>query len=455
MKLSTFRTCIGTAATALCLCLVTGQQAQAGTLYSNWTYSIDSFNDGTEGHTIGEKSQFEFYGMAFQETHNRVYFAINSNLSLNSYASSGARNGKISYGDLFLNFANPSKFDDANSKNQLFAIRFDGTNDTTLNLGLYGDVKATSLTTKNSGYSSIQSHTNTIDQIHAETAQKYNAAVSKYETAVQNLSKTTQQRTETAQKRDDTARSYDEAVHTYDKAIQQKNEAVQSYDLAIQQKNDATLKYQDAVRKKQDATLLKQEVSRLTQEVATRKQEVTRLTQEVTTRKQQMDQLNRSLTTLDRSLTTLDQSLTKLNQDVAKLNAEKEALDPAKIEASFGDLAVTSSYFNTQAAAPTTIASGTFLGAISRLTGTDLEKMGLDFSHFGTRGQYTFGFSVDKSLLPQDSFIASLFAECGNDGVSLNGELKGVPEPSMFAGLTVVGVLMGGSQLRRRQRSIA
>jgi len=291
MKFSSIQTFFGTAAT-LCILAMTGQNALAGTLHNNWTYSIDSFRDGTEGNVIGDKSKFEFYGMAFQETADRVYFAINSNLSLNGYAQSGTTNGKISYGDLFLNFSNTNSFNQANGS--LYAIRFDATNDTGVSLGLYGDVSAKSVTTLNSGYSSTNQHT----------------------------------------------------------------------------------------------------------------------------------------------------------QTVANLGGS----------ASYGDLAANTSYFNGKQAAATSISSGTFLGAISSMMSqTDLSTMGLDFSHFGAIGTQTFGFSIDKSLLPNGEFLASLFAECGNDGMVLSGDLKGVPEPSAIVGLVTVAGLVAGSRLRRRnsQSSVA
>ena len=285
MTFSSIKTFLGTAAT-LCVLALTGQNALAGTLHNTWTYSIDSFKDGTEGSTIGNTSKFEFYGMAFRETSDRVYFAINSNLSTNGYAYGSATNGKISYGDLFLNFNNPASFNQANGN--LFAIRFDATNDTGMSLGLYGNVSAKSVTKLNSGYGSMNQHT----------------------------------------------------------------------------------------------------------------------------------------------------------QTVANLGGA----------ASYGDLAANNSYFNGTQAASTTISSGTFLGAVSSLMSkTDLASMGLDFDHFGTKGTQTFGFSVDKSLLSEGSFMASLFAECGNDGMVLSGDLKGVPEPSAIAGLvTAVGLVAGSRRLRRR-----
>lgn len=270
-------------------------QAQAGTLHKGWNYSIDSFKDGTEGNTIGEKSKFEFYGMAFTQTRDKVYFAINSNLSLNGFQDKNAQNGKISYGDLFLNFANPSNFNQANGK--LYGVRFDNQNDTrfvtgsgknqkTVNpgLGLYQNVSATSVTSKNSGYSSLQSHTDTV---------------------------------------------------------------------------------------------------------------------------------NKQL----------------------------------KGNASYGDLAANTSYFDNSKAALTSMASGSFLGAIEQVA--DFSKLGLDFGHFQAKGAYTFGFSVDKKYLPNGSFVANLFAECGNDGMVLAGELKDVPEPSIMMGLATIGLLTAGLGRRR------
>ncbi|HEY9658459.1 MAG TPA: PEP-CTERM sorting domain-containing protein [Allocoleopsis sp.] len=293
MKISTFKTLLGAAATLCVLSLA--QPVRAASLYNNWNYSIDSFTDGTEGSIIGDRSKFEFYGMAYREMGDRVYFAMNSNLSTSGYAMSGARNGKISYGDLFLNFNNPSNFNQAN--NNLFGIRFDSSNDTTFKLGLYGNVQATSLTNVNNGYTRMADHTQYVNSSPRQGA-------------------------------------------------------------------------------------------------------------------------------------------------------------PARGFASYGDLAANTTYFNSQQAAPTTIKAGTFLGAISSMISqADLSSMGLDFSHFNAKGKYTFGFSVDKALLPEGNFVASLFAECGNDGMAMTGDLQGVPEPSSLAGLVaVVGLVAAGKTLRRRQQ---
>jgi hypothetical protein len=314
MKLSTaFKTALST--TALLLTF-NAQQAQAGTLYNGWNYSIDSFNDGTEGSLIGAKSKFEFYGMAYKQTKDKVYFAINSNLAQTGYNYQSALNGSIGYGDLLLNFAKPGTQSGVQptslTNGNLYGIRFDGNNDTKFtqtttqivgsgktqktikttqqvapSLGLYQNVTATSLTTKNAGYSSLQQHADTIKRLGG----------------------------------------------------------VDSY----------------------------------------------------------------------------------------------------------GDMAVSTDYFGAppKVSAPTHMASGNFLGNIQTLT--DFTGLGLDFGKFKATGSQTFGFSIDRSFLnngQNGSFVASLFAECGNDGIVLAGELTDVPEPSMMAGLAVVGLLVAK---RRRQ----
>lgn len=282
--------------------LAFNQQAEAGTLHNGWNYSIDSFNDGTEGRIIGDNSKFEFYGMAFKQTKDKVYFAFNSNLSLDGYADAGALNKKISYGDLFLNFTNPKSFNQANGS--LYGVRFDNTNDTRFTsqrtvttgrrtrtitetkapeLGLYQNVTTTSYTTRNRGYNSPDHHTKT----------------------------------------------------------------VASY----------------------------------------------------------------------------------------------------KGKASYGDMAANTSYFDNGKAAQTNMASGSFLGAIHSIA--DFKGLGLDFANFKAKGTYTFGFSIDKALLPNGQFVANLFAECGNDGMVLTGELTDVPEPSVMAGLAVVGLTVAASRAKK------
>ncbi|MEM9215376.1 MAG: XDD3 family exosortase-dependent surface protein [Cyanobacteria bacterium P01_F01_bin.150] len=132
---------------------------QAGTLYQEWDYTIDSFNDGLDGGTLGANSEIELYGMAVKEVDNSLYFAFNSNLSLNGQLSRRAYNRRVSYGDLFLNFSSTSSTSTFNT----YGIRFDVLNDSRLTPGLYQEVSGVSLSQANTGFG-------TLDQAHEAIA---------------------------------------------------------------------------------------------------------------------------------------------------------------------------------------------------------------------------------------------------------------------------------------------
>ncbi|MEB3230984.1 MAG: XDD3 family exosortase-dependent surface protein, partial [Leptolyngbyaceae bacterium] len=107
-------------------------------------------NDGMDDGLIGRKSPVEIYGMAMKVEGDRLYFAFNSNLSLNGVPKRRAYNNRISYGDLFLNFSNSSIFNPASD--DVYGIRFNASNDTPQRLGLYQGVHAASLTQANLGW---------------------------------------------------------------------------------------------------------------------------------------------------------------------------------------------------------------------------------------------------------------------------------------------------------------
>ena len=162
MKLNKFTTIFTTVAVTATAIGMTAPQANAGTLKGGWNYAIDSFNDGTEGNTIGQESAFEFYGIAIKEGAEKIYVALNSNLALNGKAYSSAGNGLVGYGDLFFNFTDKN-FNKASNKKKLFAIRFDDKNDAEVNsTGVYSNVKAKSVTRTNVGYGSLSSHANAV-----------------------------------------------------------------------------------------------------------------------------------------------------------------------------------------------------------------------------------------------------------------------------------------------------
>lgn len=153
------------------------------------------------------------------------------------------------------------------------------------------------------------------------------------------------------------------------------------------------------------------------------------------------------------------QSLTTSNLGYRSINSHTNRVDRLGGEADHGDYSADDAYFNTSEAARTHIGSGTYESGITMLDTFD----GLDFGNFNAQGDYTHGFSIDKSGLSMGEFVASFFFECGNDGIVLEGELTGlvataeepdskaVPESSPMAGLLVVGMMAGGAALRKRR----
>ena len=120
---------------------------------------------------------------------------------------------------------------------------------------------------------------------------------------------------------------------------------------------------------------------------------------------------------------------------------------------SMGDLAYNDPYFNDQPV--NSIASGTKIGDIELLEENELD--GIDFGHFNATGDYTFGFSFDRSLLPTGDFIAHLFYECLNDGIAIDGNLEPyveiLPVPTPEPGSVLALALLGSAfALKRRSK---
>lgn len=112
---------------------------------------------------------------------------------------------------------------------------------------------------------------------------------------------------------------------------------------------------------------------------------------------------------------------------------------------SVGALSATDAYWgNLNDPILNVMASGTKLGNATLLGASALNGSGLT-------GNHQFGFSVSKALLPTGNFIASLWAECGNDGIAVRDSVtatEAVPEPSSILGAIVVG----GAAISRKFR---
>lgn len=138
--------------------LLAGQAAIAQTA-AGWDYAIDSFNDGVNGSQVGG-SAYEFFGMAFKEEGDNLFIAVNANLPLTGANAPFALDGVVSWGDLFFNFSG-NDFSLASTQGSLYAIRFAQSNNSNVpTLGVYRNVTATSVTSINSGFSSLSSYNN-------------------------------------------------------------------------------------------------------------------------------------------------------------------------------------------------------------------------------------------------------------------------------------------------------
>lgn len=124
---------------------------------------------------------------------------------------------------------------------------------------------------------------------------------------------------------------------------------------------------------------------------------------------------------------------------------------------SFGDLNARDSYFAGQQSGSGTILnaikSGQKVSDIFMMSSSQLKAEGLNFSQFGANGSQTLGFSFKRTAdFKVGSFVANLFAECGNDGLAIRSNLHKVPEPTTMAGIAAVA---GLGLLGRRRRQAA
>ncbi|PZU91052.1 MAG: hypothetical protein DCE90_20015 [Pseudanabaena sp.] len=137
-----------------------------------------------------------------------------------------------------------------------------------------------------------------------------------------------------------------------------------------------------------------------------------------------------------------------------------------------GALSANDSYFGGNPYVPTVIGGGVKLADITLLDAFGLLQEGFNTGMFG--GSQIFGFKLDRSFLPEGSFIASLFYECFNDGTAFFGNVppvssigfpisnmpivsdplpaRPVPVPAAFLGIAAAGLFGGKKLLQRKQQ---
>jgi hypothetical protein len=139
-------------------------------------------------------------------------------------------------------------------------------------------------------------------------------------------------------------------------------------------------------------------------------------------------------------------SVTLTNSGFNNLTDYNQYVQSAGGTPSLADLSANTSYFNQTAPVLNVIDTGNFVTNISWLNVEQLNQLDLNFSQYGATGTQTIGFSFDAGVLPTGNFIASIFAECANDGMVLAGDIREAPEP-----VSILGAIAGiGLVLRRR-----
>jgi hypothetical protein len=165
MQLRNINKVLGITAASLCTIFAAGQPARAidfRTPTSDWTYVNDSFRDGTDGsiNGVGRSSNYEMFGMAFKEVENELYFAINSNLGLEGQYNQKAADNNIGWGDMLFNFTS-GNLQEASAQEQLFGIRFAGTNDSGVSeTGVYSNVTGMNVSSINNGWTKFNQYKN-------------------------------------------------------------------------------------------------------------------------------------------------------------------------------------------------------------------------------------------------------------------------------------------------------
>lgn len=145
---------IGSAAIAVSLISMLGQQANAGQLHNDWNYGIDAVGDGSGG------AKYDIKGLAMKETADSIFVALTGGTPLKGNKDTGAVDDNIGFGDLFFNLSGKD-FTTAMNDGDLFGIRFAETNDSQVSrTGVYQNVTAMSVTQDNDGYGSLKQYYN-------------------------------------------------------------------------------------------------------------------------------------------------------------------------------------------------------------------------------------------------------------------------------------------------------
>lgn len=145
--------------------IATSLPAQAGTLINGWNYARDDYSyDGTEGGNLSATSKYDIYGIGVKQVGNDIWVGLNTSTPLTGVANSGAADGNIGWGDLFLDFNYGSAGNNfATAQGSMIGIRFAATNDSGApSTGVYTNVTGKSVTQDNNGFASLGAYSNQV-----------------------------------------------------------------------------------------------------------------------------------------------------------------------------------------------------------------------------------------------------------------------------------------------------
>jgi hypothetical protein len=131
-----------------------------------------------------------------------------------------------------------------------------------------------------------------------------------------------------------------------------------------------------------------------------------------------------------------------------------------------GDLAIDDPYYRDfgstianptfKSSVPNLISSGDLVDAIAFLSAPELDAQGFNKASMGFNGTNTYGLKFTKPKGFEGDFIASLFFECINDSIAIQGSVKGnvkpVPVPGLALGVIFAGICGAGQVWRSKRK---
>jgi hypothetical protein len=133
---------------------------------SQWKFTADSFEDGTEKCVVGAESVFEVYGMALHNNDDYHYIFINSNLPISgSLVPNQAQDSTVDFGDIFLHYMDfdndATTLNAASGSENLWGVHITPDSDADIQVpGVFKQVTTHSVANENDGFISYGSYQN-------------------------------------------------------------------------------------------------------------------------------------------------------------------------------------------------------------------------------------------------------------------------------------------------------